>query len=595
MRAPRIGGLPRRGSSNSGQQCRLSLPRHHRHRHDHAAAAPAKPPQPRRGRHLAALTLLLGLMLMAAGGLALLPSPASTLLPSSTMEAAGVVADGDLPPGFMRRKDGGSRSGGVADDDDDDDDGKPIDISAGLDLVDSAGSKSGSGGSPGGDDAERLRQQREAAALVASGLRATLTAADIQASAAATAAAITATGAPAPAQHAANGSGAASLPPLAGANIHFVRLERPAPRPPGAAAAELAAPPPTAARGNSGGGGKDAGGGDSTLSQQQQQQHKQQQQEDDEDERVSVVVMNWKKPDNVRAILDALVEMPGVVGEALVLHLRRDTAFAVRPSPPRPVWTSTKAQHPASALAMTFLLVLSANMLKQNTEHTHSRRHLKPPTSTSTKTPSPPRPPPPLNKNEQYDHPRVTHLVDFEADAKFGLSSRFLGCLRARHGKVLLQDDDVLVSEAGLRALLAAKRAAPRAPLVGFFGRGWPAGGRPGYVMAEVPPGPHPIALTVALLASRAACRAFWDAAPAFDAFMRAHSRPFWNGEDITFSLAAYKAAGAMPLIVRPPPRGYRLLHSAASREGVHLANPTHAAFRDALVKLAVDVLELPA
>jgi len=36
-------------------------------------------------------------------------------------------------------------------------------------------------------------------------------------------------------------------------------------------------------------------------------------------------------------------------------------------------------------------------------------------------------------------------------------------------------------------------------------------------------------------------------------------------------------------------------LYSHISQTGVHLTNPTHAAYRDAFVKLAVQLLELPA
>jgi hypothetical protein len=132
---------------------------------------------------------------------------------------------------------------------------------------------------------------------------------------------------------------------------------------------------------------------------------------------------------------------------------------------------------------------------------------------------------------------------------------RFLGCLRARHELVLLQDDDILLSGAAIQALVAAKRSAPDAPLVGFFGRTWQAG-RPGYVMAEVPPGRHPIALTVALLATRRLCRAFFDYSPLAEAFARGHSSPFWNGEDIFLSLVGWKTSGQMPLIISAPQKG---------------------------------------
>lgn len=107
---------------------------------------------------------------------------------------------------------------------------------------------------------------------------------------------------------------------------------------------------------------------------------------------------------------------------------------------------------------------------------------------------------------------------------------RFLGCLSARHELVLLQDDDVLLTEAAITALVAAKRSTPAAPLVGFFGRDWGNQPHPGYVMAEVSPGHHPIALTVSVLVSRGLCRTFFDYSPLAEPFVRTHSSPYWNG-----------------------------------------------------------------
>lgn len=168
----------------------------------------------------------------------------------------------------------------------------------------------------------------------------------------------------------------------------------------------------------------------------------------------------------------------------------------------------------------------------------------------------------------QYPHPRVRHIVDFAADARHGLASRFLACLRARFPHVVLQDDDVLLSEAALRALVEARARAPRAPLVGFFGRGWGGAQQPGYVMAEVPPGRAPIALTVGVLASRPLCAAFFDHAPLVEGFVRGHSTPYWNGEDIFMSLVGWREAGEQPLIIRPPKNGCdaRCLACAACR-----------------------------
>lgn len=72
----------------------------------------------------------------------------------------------------------------------------------------------------------------------------------------------------------------------------------------------------------------------------------------------------------------------------------------------------------------------------------------------------------------------------------------------------------------------------------------------------QVPPGHHPIALTVGVLASRALCRAFFDFSPAVESFVRAHSSPYWNGEDLYLSLVGWKVSGVMPLIIKPPRNG---------------------------------------
>jgi hypothetical protein len=41
-----------------------------------------------------------------------------------------------------------------------------------------------------------------------------------------------------------------------------------------------------------------------------------------------------------------------------------------------------------------------------------------------------------------YTHPKVRIITDYTANDKFGLSTRFKGCLMARSPWVLIQDDD---------------------------------------------------------------------------------------------------------------------------------------------------------
>lgn len=61
---------------------------------------------------------------------------------------------------------------------------------------------------------------------------------------------------------------------------------------------------------------------------------------------------------------------------------------------------------------------------------------------------------------------------DEVGNAVWGLTSRFRGCQLATHDWVLTQDDDVLVPEATLAALVAAKRKNANR-LYGVMGRDW--------------------------------------------------------------------------------------------------------------------------
>ncbi len=124
-------------------------------------------------------------------------------------------------------------------------------------------------------------------------------------------------------------------------------------------------------------------------------------------------------------------------------------------------------------------------------------------------------------------------LVDYGANGKYGLSTRFIACLHARNSLVLIQDDDVLLSEAAVVALAEAKRAEAPGRLVGYWGRGWDGLAEPAYVMKEVQPGAHPIALTVGVMADHVACAAFFREAPLVQDLVEKESKPLWNGEDV--------------------------------------------------------------
>ncbi|KAF8058408.1 hypothetical protein HT031_005532 [Scenedesmus sp. PABB004] len=176
-----------------------------------------------------------------------------------------------------------------------------------------------------------------------------------------------------------------------------------------------------------------------------------------------------------------------------------------------------------------------------------------------------------------WSRPQVKHVVDYAANAKHGLSVRFLGCLLAAEAEVLLQarrdcaaDDDVLVLPGGLADLAAARAEAPHpAQLVGFRGRDWNRTHEPSYNRAEPRPGSHPVALTIALAAPRPVCAAFFKYAPAVEDLV-ADALPLWNGEDIFLSLVSHKLSCALP---RTLPGGWP--EKAATRLKYFLAPST--------------------
>ena len=69
--------------------------------------------------------------------------------------------------------------------------------------------------------------------------------------------------------------------------------------------------------------------------------------------------------------------------------------------------------------------------------------------------------------------------------------------------------------------------------------------------------------------------------------YVREHSKPLWNGEDIFVSLVSYKVTGLIPFIVR----GEKVFMSQQST-GIHFADG-HDGYRDDFLKYVVEALEL--
>ena len=150
------------------------------------------------------------------------------------------------------------------------------------------------------------------------------------------------------------------------------------------------------------------------------------------------------------------------------------------------------------------------------------------------------------NSSFTYSHEKVVVLDMIEYEDELGVAVRFKACLLAMNWHILIADDDLMITEAGLSNLLTARHKHPRS-IVSFWGRDFDPD-NPTYVLRESGPGHHGIALTKGLLLDTCACRAFWAASHLMHDI--AHEAAVtWNGEDIFMSLVSRKILGGAPYI----------------------------------------------
>eukprot|EP00798_Chlamydomonas_sp_ICE-L_P030063 gene30063-35032_t len=190
------------------------------------------------------------------------------------------------------------------------------------------------------------------------------------------------------------------------------------------------------------------------------------------------------------------------------------------------------------------------------------------------------------NSTFRYKHKKIRLIDDPSANDVDGLSTRFRGCLLAKSPWVLIQDDDHMTKPEGIQALLEAKAKDPKR-LIGTYSREWPDPEKPQYIPLPCPYGPHPIVLTILMLADRATCKEFWRYAPLVQDYVHDHSKPLWNGEDIFYSLVSFKYSGQLPLSIGVPK-----VSMPQRKVGIHLG-AGHDSFRDNFVRYAADKLKI--
>lgn len=186
-----------------------------------------------------------------------------------------------------------------------------------------------------------------------------------------------------------------------------------------------------------------------------------------------------------------------------------------------------------------------------------------------------------------YTFNRVKVFVDYSANTRYGLSSRFIGCNMASRKYVVIQDDDIIHTEIGLRTLAEATIQDPNR-IIGHFCRTWNISKGTSYVPYQPRAGLHPIVLTNTLITPREFCSKFFEYEPLVHAAVQG-SIPYWNGEDIFLNLVSFKVSGNMPRCI-PSPKGSLKTMPHADR-GMSVKNKSHLPYRRWFLAVAANAL----
>lgn len=140
--------------------------------------------------------------------------------------------------------------------------------------------------------------------------------------------------------------------------------------------------------------------------------------------------------------------------------------------------------------------------------------------------------------SDKVKHPKIKHLSHWKQENKiYGLTLRFLSALISRNKYILIMDDDILPKEYSVNFLLDRVTDNPNI-IHGLYGRKLNKLNR--YTVDNYF-GEVPIVLTRCLITTKVKCQYFLDNFRRYETTMVKNSKPYWNGEDILFSLLSLK------------------------------------------------------
>ena len=170
-------------------------------------------------------------------------------------------------------------------------------------------------------------------------------------------------------------------------------------------------------------------------------------------------------------------------------------------------------------------------------------------------------------------------------DKEYGLTLRFLTALEAKNDYVLIMDDDIIPESSTINFLYNAIKS-DKERIHGIYGRNVLDGYKIENAFGEVP-----VVLTRCMVTTKEMCKYFIDNFRKYESELVKNSKPYWNGEDILFSLLSIKKYNKLPKAYNLPHQN-RLANYLDFSQSISLGSG-HKKYREEITKEFLKKLKL--
>ena len=192
-------------------------------------------------------------------------------------------------------------------------------------------------------------------------------------------------------------------------------------------------------------------------------------------------------------------------------------------------------------------------------------------------------------ETKDYKNVEIKNLQHWEdLNRDFGLTLRFYTGRLAKNNKIIIIDDDIIPSQETI-SFLDEKIEEDNERIYGLYGRNFDKNNN---YLTDNYFGEVPIVLTRCLITTKEMCEYFMNNYKLYETDEIKEAKPYWNGEDILFSLLSIKKYGKMP-------KAYNLNHTNRVanyfnfKDSTSLGDNSHLKYRQKITKEFIDKLDL--